>query len=164
MYSSAAALLRDKTIPGDLSMIEKLSTKLILVSLLVAVTGLGFFMLEESETEISINGVVCNRSSTGLWLALTEGERTGTFLLAPDQCTDFFKQDAEAIWASDCSTDPCQYQAWKLGAGRFTVYNDAESASGSVLRIRGLGAGSRWHVTEDWPKPELSSLTYSLVR
>jgi hypothetical protein len=154
----------DKTIRGDLSMIEKLSTKLIFITLLVAVTGLGFFILEESETQVSINGVVCNHSSTKLWLALTEGERTGTFLLAPDQCTDFFKQDAEAIWASDCSTDPCQYQAWKLGAGRFTVYNDAESASASVLRIRGWGAGSRWHVTEDWPKPELSSLTYSLVR
>jgi hypothetical protein len=145
-------------------MMQRLSTKLILVTVLVAVTGLGFFMLEESETEISINGVVCNHSSTELWLALTEGERTGTFLLAPDQCTDFFKQDAEAIWASDCSTDPCWYQAWKLGAGRFTVYDDAESASGPVLQIKGWGAGSRWHVTEDWPKPELSSLTYSLVR
>ena len=145
-------------------MMQRLSTKLILITVLVAVTGLGFFMLEESETEISINGVVCNRSSTGLWLALTEGERTGTFLLAPDQCTDFFKQDAEAIWASDCSTDPCQYQAWKLGAGRFVVYDEATSGSDMVLRIKGWGAGSRWHVTEDWPKPELSSLTYSLVR
>jgi hypothetical protein len=145
-------------------MMQKLSTKLILITVLVAITGLGFFILEESETEVSINGVLCNHSSTDVWLALTEGERTGAFSLAPGQCTNFFQQDAEAIWGRDCSTDPCSYQAWKLGAGRFAVYDSAESDSGLVLRIRGWGAGSRWHVTEDWPKPELSSIGYSLVK
>lgn len=141
---------------------KKLSTRLMLITLLVAVTGLGFFILEESETEVSINGVLCNYSSTGVWLTTSEGERTGTSSLAPGRCTDFFKQDTEAIWGSDCSTGPCSYQAWKLGAGRFTIYD--ESGSGSVLRIKGWGAGSRWQVTEDWPKPELSSLDYSLVK
>ena len=145
-------------------MINKLSTRLILVTVLVAITGLGFFILEESETEVSINGVLCNQSSTGVWLTTSEGKRTDTSSLAPGQCTDFFKQDAEAVWGSDCSTDTCQYQAWKLGAGRFTVYNDGESSAGAVLRIKGWGAGSRWHVTEDWPKPEFSSLDYSLVK
>ena len=145
-------------------MMQKLSTKLILVTVLVAFTGLGFFMLEESEAQVSINGVLCNHSSTDVWLALTEGERTGAYSLAPGQCTNFFRQDAEAIWGRTCSTDPCSYQAWKLGAGHYSVYNDAPSASGLVLRIEGWGAGSRWHVTEDWPKPELSSIGYSLVK
>ncbi|HJR80275.1 MAG TPA: hypothetical protein VJ821_09395 [Anaerolineales bacterium] len=143
---------------------KKLSRKLILVTILVAVTSLGFFILEESEVEVSINGVVCNHSSTGVWLALSKGESTGTYALAPDQCTNIFRQDVEAIWGKDCSADSCQYQAWKLGAGRFTVYNNAESPAGSVLRISGWGAGSRWHITEDWPKPDLSSIEYSLVK
>lgn len=143
---------------------NKLSKKLILITVLVAILGIGFIILEESETEISINGVLCNHSSTEVWLATSEGERTGTSSLDPGQCTNFFQQDVEAIWGRDCNTDPCSYQAWKLGAGRFTVYDEAESDSGSVLRISGWGAGSRWHVTEDWPKPELSSLHYSLVK
>jgi hypothetical protein len=145
-------------------MMRKLSTKLIIVTILVAVTGLGFFILEESETEISINGVLCNRSSTSAWLAVSEGERHSVYSLSPGHCTDFFKQDAEAIWGRDCSTDPCSYQAWKLGAGRFEVVDDPNSPSDSVLRIKGWGAGSRWHITEDWPKPELSSIGYSLVK
>ncbi len=145
-------------------MMKRLSTKLILVTVLVAVTGLGFFILEESETEVSINGVVCNHSSTSVWLAMSEGERTGTYSLPPGQCTNFFRQDVEAIWGKDCSTDPCSYQAWKLRVGRFTVYDDTESSAGSVLRIEGWGAGSRWQITEDWPKPELSSMNYLLVK
>ena len=143
---------------------NKLSKKLILITVLVAIAGIGFIILEESETEVSINGFVCNRSSTEIWLATSEGERTGTSSLDPGQCTDFFKQDAEAIWGTDCSTAPCQYQAWKLGAGRFTVYDDPETASGSVLRIKGWGAGSYWHITEEWPKPEISSIDYRLVK
>jgi hypothetical protein len=143
-------------------MMKKLSSKLILVTILVAVTGLGFFILEESEVELSINGVLCNYSSTGIWLTMSEGERISTDSLAPGQCTDFFTQDAEAIWGKDCSADPCTYQAWKLRAGRFAVYDD--SASGAILRVKGWGAGSRWQITEDWPKPELSSINYSLVR
>jgi hypothetical protein len=145
-------------------MMRKLSTKLIIVTILVAVTGLGFFILEESETQVSINGVLCNRSSANVWLAVSEGERHSVYSLPPGQCTDFFKQDAEAIWGRDCSTDPCSYQAWKLGAGRFEVGDDPNSPLGSVLRIQGWGAGSRWHITEDWPKPELASIHYSLVK
>jgi hypothetical protein len=143
---------------------KKLSRKLILVTILVAVTSLGFFILEESEVNVSINGVVCNHSSTNIWLALSKGESTGTYSLAPDQCTNIFRQDVEAIWGKDCSTDSCRYQAWKLGAGRFIVSNDTESVTGSVLRISGWGAGSRWHITEDWPKPDISSIEYSLVK
>jgi hypothetical protein len=143
-------------------MMKRRSTKLILV--LAAVLVLGFILLEESEIEVSINGVVCNHSSTGLWLAVSEGERTSTSSLAPGLCTNFFREDVEAIWGRDCDSDPCGYQAWKLGAGRFAVYNDGESPAGSVLRLRGWGAGSRWHITEDWPKPELSSIPYSLVK
>jgi hypothetical protein len=145
-------------------MLRKLSTKLVLVTILVAATGLGFFILEESETEVAINGVVCNHSSTDVWLAMSEGENQRAYSLAPGRCTNFFKQDAEAIWGRDCSSDPCHYQAWKLGAGRFAVYDDVDSASGFVLRIQGWGAGSSWHITEEWPKPEISSIDYSLVK
>jgi|SRR5687768_8970712 len=143
---------------------KKLSRKLIIVTILVAITSLGFFILEESETEVSINGVVCNYSSTDVWLAMSEGERTGTYSLPPSRCTNFFRQDVEAIWGKDCSTNSCTYQAWKLRIGRFTVYDDAESPRGSILRIEGWGAGSRWQITEDWPKPELSSVNYLLVK
>jgi hypothetical protein len=143
-------------------MMRNLSPKLIILTILIAFTGLGFFILEESETNVSINGVVCNHSSTAIWLEVSEGERHSSDLLAPGQCTNFFTQDAEAIWGRDCSTDPCRYQAWKVGAGRFAVYNDVDSAPGVVLRIKGWGAGSRWHVTGDWPKLELSSIQYSL--
>lgn len=143
---------------------KKLSAKLILVTALVLAVGLGFIILEESETEVSINGVVCNQSSTAIWLVTSEGERTGTSSLAPGQCTDFFRQDVEAIWGRDCSTDPCRYQAWKLRVGRFTVSDEATSGSGTVLRIRGWGAGSRWQITEEWPKPALSSVNYSLIK
>lgn len=145
-------------------MMKRLFENLILVTMLVAVMGLGFFVLEESEAEVSINGVVCNHSSTGVWLVVSEGRRTRSSSLAPGQCTDFFRQDAEAIWGRECSTDPCHYQAWKLRAGSFTVYDDANTASGVVLRIKGWGAGSHWHITEDWPKPSLSSVNYSLIR
>ena len=145
-------------------MLEKFSTKLFTITIFLIFLGLGFLILEESETKVSINGIVCNHSSTVVWLAISEGERQRTYSLAPGQCTNFFKQDADAIWGRDCSTDPCNYQAWKLGAGRFGVYNDVDSASGFVLRIKGWGAGSSWHVTWDWPKPELSSISYSLVK
>lgn len=143
---------------------RKLSTKLVIVTILVAITGLGFLILEESETEISINGVLCNRSSTGVWLSVSEGERHSVYSLAPGHCTNFFKQDVEAVWGRDCSTEPCSYQAWKLGAGRFEVLDDVDSPSGSVLRIQGWGVGSRWRVSEDWPKPDLSSINYLLVK
>jgi hypothetical protein len=143
---------------------NRLSTELVLVTILVAVTSLGFFILEEGEVHLSINGVVCNHSSTDVWLALSKGENTGTYALAPAQCTDILRQDVEAIWGKECSMDSCRYQAWKLRAGRFIVSDDAESPAGSVLRISGWGAGSSWHITEDWPKPDLSSISYSLVK
>jgi len=132
-------------------MMKKLSTKLILITVLLVVTGLGFIILKESETEVSINGVVCNHSSTGVWLAMSEGERTGTYSLAPGQCTNFFNQDAEAIWGKDCSTGSCSYQAWKLRVGRFSVYDDAVSASGSVLRIEGWGKSPRTGPSPSFP-------------
>jgi hypothetical protein len=141
---------------------KKRSTKLFLI--LAAVLVLTYIILEEIEVEVSINGVVCNHSSTGVWLAVSEGQRTRTSSLAPGQCTNFFREDVEAIWGKACSTDACGYQAWKLGAGRFVIYDDTTSPSGSVLRIEGWGAGSSWHITGDWPKPELSSIGYSLVK
>jgi hypothetical protein len=147
-----------------LIMMKQLSIKLMILTILVALTGLGFFILEETEINVSINGVVCNYSSTHVWLALSKGERTGAYSLAPDQCTDMFTQDVEAIWGKDCTADSCSYEAWKLGAGRFTVYNDATSPGGFALHVRGWGAGSRWHISEDWPKPDLSSIGYSLVK
>lgn len=143
---------------------NKLSTKLIVITILLAFLGAGFIFLEESETEVSINGVVCNHSSTSIWLAMSTGERTGTYSLAPGACTDFLTQDAEAIWGSDCSAGPCEYQAWKLRIGRYSVYEETGSPAGTVLRIRGWGIGSQWHITGDWPKPDLSSIAYSLVK
>ena len=137
-------------------------TKLILV--LAAILVLVYIILEEIETEVVINGLVCNHSSTGVWLAVSKGEKTRTSSLAPGRCTNFFREDVEAIWGKGCSTDACAYQSWKLGAGRFVLSDDAESPSGSVLRIEGWGAGSRWQITEDWPKPELSSIGYSLIK
>ena len=145
-------------------MLAKRSTKLFMITIFLVFFGLGFMLFEEGETNVSINGVVCNRSSIGVWLTMSEGERHSTHSLAPGQCTNFFKQDAEAIWGKDCRSDPCQYQAWKVSAGRFEVFNTEESSRGAVLRIEGWGARSRWHVTEDWPKPDLSSVNYLLVK
>lgn len=145
-------------------MIRKHWMKLLFTVALMGLMGLGVLIVEEGDVEVSINGVVCNHSSTGVWLSVSEGERQTTYSLAPNHCTDFFKQDAEAIWGNDCSADSCHYQAWKVSAGRFDVEDDRQSPTGSVLRIRGWGAGSRWHITWEWPKPELSSINYSLVK
>ena len=144
-------------------MLRKYSITLLIAAILVGLMGLAFTMVEEGAAEVSINGVVCNHSSTGVWLSVSEGERQKSYALAPDHCTNFFKQDAEAIWGNDCSFDPCHYQAWKVSLGRFDVEDEATS-TGSVLRIRGWGAGSRWHITWDWPKPDLSVINYSLVK
>jgi hypothetical protein len=141
---------------------KKRFTKLFLI--LAAVLVLAYIILEEIEVEVSINGVVCNHSSADVWLAVSKGEGTRTSSLAPGQCTDFFSEDVEAIWGRECSTDACDYQAWKLGAGRFVAYDEAESPSDAVLRITGWGVGSGWHITSNWPKPELSSIGYSLVK
>lgn len=147
------------------------SGHLILVLILMAVMGLtavtarrGLRILKEKRDKISIHGIVCNHSSADLWLAVTRRRRPRIYVLAPDRCTNFFTEDAEAIWGKECTNSSCEYQAWKLGVGRFDVYNAADSPSGVVLRIIGWGAGSSWHVTEEWPKPDLSAIRYSLVK
>lgn len=109
---------------------------------------------------VSVHGGVCNYSSIPVWLTITESGRQKAFSLPPGQCTHVLTQDAEAIWGKDCHTDPCQYQAWKISAGRFEVYDTSDS----VLQIKGWGVRSRWHITRDWPKPKLPSINYLLVR
>lgn len=147
------------------------SGHLILVLILMAVMGLtvvtarrGLRILKEKRDKISINGIVCNHASTDLWLAVTRRRDPRIYVLAPSRCTNFFTEDAEAIWGKECAADSCKYQAWKLGAGRFDVYEVADSPAGEILRIRGWGIGSSWHITEEWPKPDLSSIGYSLVK
>lgn len=144
---------------------------LILVLLLIAVLSLtavagrrGLRILREKRDKIAINGIVCNHTSTDLWLAVTRRRNPRIYMLAPSRCTNFFTEDAEAIWGKKCAVDSCNYQAWKLGVGRFDVYDAAASPSGAILRIKGWGAGSSWHITEEWPKPDLSSISYSLVK
>lgn len=123
--------------------------------------ALGFLVFDE--IDLSVNGRVCNHSSIPVWLTLTESGRQKAYSLPAGQCTNLFKQDAEAIWGKDCHTAPCEYQAWKVSAGRFDV-ETVDATSGSVLRIKGWGALSRWHITREWPKPDLTSMNYSLVR
>jgi hypothetical protein len=112
---------------------------------------------------ILLHGEVCNYSSTNVWLTVSEAGMQTPSLLAPGECTNFLTQDAEAIWGNDCRTEPCRPQAWKVSAGRFRVYDDGPPTQ-TVLRIDGWGAGSRWRVSEDWTKPNLSSINYSLTR
>lgn len=112
----------------------------------------------------SLNGGVCNDSSNNIWLTVTESSRQKAYSLPPGHCTNVFTQDVEAIWGRDCNTDPCKYQAWKLGAGHFEVDNVDASSLGSVLLIRGWRVGSYWHITPTWPRPDLASITYSLTR
>ena len=112
----------------------------------------------------SLNGEVCNDSSSNIWLTVTESSRQKAYALPPGHCTNIFTQDAEAIWGRDCNADPCKYQAWKLGAGHFEVDNYGVSSLSSILLIKGWGAGSRWHIAPTWPRPDLSSMDYSLIR
>ncbi|HET6821222.1 MAG TPA: hypothetical protein VFH34_01170 [Anaerolineales bacterium] len=147
------------------------SGHLILVLVLVAVLGMtavtarrGLRILREKRDKLAIHGIVCNHTSTDLWLAVTKKRNPKIYVLAPSRCTNFFAEDAEAIWGKECTADSCNYQAWKLGVGRFDVYEVANSSSSVVLRIIGWGAGSGWHITADWPKPDLSSIGYSLVK
>ena len=113
---------------------------------------------------ILLHGNVCNYSSTDIWLTLSESGMQTPSQLAPGECTNFFTQDAEAIWGRDCHAGPCQHQAWKVSAGRFRVYDEENSSPETVLRIDGWGARSRWEVSEEWIKPSLSSVNYSLTR
>lgn len=138
------------------------SIKLIFAVFVLGFVGLLFPLLEE--INFQFNGVVCNYSSDSIWLTVTESGVMQAYMLNPHSCTHPLSQDAEAIWGRDCSSDPCQYQAWKLGAGIFEVSDDRSSSSGFRLRIWGLGAGSRWHITWEWPRPDLSEIRYSLVR
>lgn len=142
--------------------IMKRFIRLLMVVILLALIPLGFLTMQALTA--SLNGGVCNDSSHRIWLTLTESGRQKTYSLPPGQCTNVFTQDAEAIWGRDCSMDPCKYQAWKLGAGHFEVDDYAVSSSGSVLLIRGWRAGSYWHMTPTWPRPDLASITYSLTR
>jgi hypothetical protein len=137
------------------------------MKLLLAAIPLGFLALCFLAAEALIifhNGGVCNYSSIDIWLTVTESSGRKAYPLRPGSCSDADTQDVEAIWGRDCNTDPCGYQAWKLGAGRFEVYDDGESPAGFVLQVRGWGVGSRWRIAPAWPKPELSTLGYSLMR
>ena len=139
------------------------STKLFTAILLLSIFVLSFLTI--LGIKISLNGRVCNHSSAEVWLTVTEEGSKKAYLLSPGRCTDVRTQDAEAIWGRDCSTKPCTYQAWKVGAGHFQLEKDSDprSGSGTVLRIKGWGAGSRWHITREWPRPDLSAIGYSLV-
>lgn len=137
----------------------KLFTKLVITTCFLGFLAFGFLALDE--IDLSFNGRVCNRSSISVWLTITESGKKKAYSLPPGQCTQLFKQDAEAIWGKNCKMIPCEYQAWKVGAGRFEIEN---GDSVSVLQIKGWGALSRWHITRDWPKPVLASIDYSLVR
>jgi hypothetical protein len=156
------APLRARDIQGDRGMIAKRSVMLLIVLIPLGIMGLCF--LAAQTMPISLNGRVCNDSSGGLWLTVTESGRKRAYPLPPGHCTDVLTQDAEAIWGKDCKTVPCQYQAWKVGAGRFNVKPDGDVSSTSILRIEGWGAGSHWHITREWPKPDLSAIDYSLIR
>jgi hypothetical protein len=119
----------------------KYSTKRFAVTIFfLGLFALGFLILDEFEIELPLNSVACNYSSTEIWLTVTESGFKKANSLPPGDCTSLLTQDAEAIWGQDCSTDPCGYQAWKVGAGRFEVYDDADSPTGFVLRIKGWGA------------------------
>ena len=48
--------------------------RLLLIVIFLVFFGLEFILLAEGETNISINGVVCNRSSICVWLTLSQGE------------------------------------------------------------------------------------------
>ena len=112
---------------------------------------------------ILLHGGVCNYSTTDIWLTVSQAERQSVAPLSPGQCTNLLVVDADVIWGSDCSRGACRYQAWKVGAGRFDVYNDSSSEVSPVLRIDGWGAGSQWRISDEWPKPDLSAINYSLV-
>lgn len=143
----------------------KRSTDLFVMLIVTGALGLmvlGLFVIQTMK--LSFNGVVCNHSSTDIWITVTEARRQRTNALAPGGCTNVTRQDVEAIWGKDCHTGSCTYQAWKVSAGRFDIEDGENALSGFTLRIKGWGAGSRWQITRDWPKPDLSSISYSLVR
>ena len=135
---------------------------LFLVIVPVSLITLGFVTLQTIMA--SRNGGVCNESSQIVWLTLTESGRQKAYSLPPGYCTHVFTQDAEAIWGRVCDTNPCRYQAWKVGAGHFEVADHGDSSVGSILVIRGWGAGSRWRMAPTCPRPDLTSITYSLIR
>lgn len=121
--------------------------------------ALGFLTLQA--IGIALHGRVCNYSSAEVWLTISKSSQHESYPLARGACTNMLTQDAEAIWGLDCSSEPCRHRAWKVGAGHYAVYDDRGS---SVVRIDGWGAGSRWRISEDWPRPDLSAISYSLVR
>ena len=136
--------------------------KLFIVLIPMGMITLCFLTMAALRT--SLNGGVCNDSSSNIWLTITESNRQKAYALPPGHCTNMVTQDAEAIWGRDCNIHSCKYQAWKLGAGHFEVDNVDASSLGSVLLIRGWRVGSYWHITPTWPRPDLASITYSLTR
>ena len=143
-------------------MTTKSSRDMVMVPIAMILMIVSVFAMQHMK--ISLNGRVCNHSSTEIWLTVTKTGRQRASSLVPGQCTDDSTEDAEAIWGSDCSVDPCEYQAWKVGAGHYDLRDQTTSRAGLVVRIHGLGIGSSWHITREWPKPSLSSLHYSLVK
>lgn len=142
----------------------KLSCMLTIVTILLGYMGSSFLTRVKGEVKIAIRGVVCNYSSIDIWLTVTESRKLKPYTLHPGYCTDVRRQDVEAIWGRTCNTDACEYQAWKLGIGRYRVFDDGDTLLGSILRIKGWGAGSGWHITGGWPKPDLLTINYSLVK
>ena len=147
---------------GDSEMITKRSTKLLVGIIPLSLIVLSFFVMQS--ITVLLNGKVCNHSSNRIWLTMTESGRKKASLLSAGQCTNGFKQDAEAIWGKACSSGPCKFQAWKVAAGHFDIETSEASYSNSVLRIKGWGVGSRWHIAPNWPGPDLSMINYTLIR
>lgn len=151
-----------KSSSGDLQIMTKHSTDLRSGLIALGVVSLSVLALLGLGT--LLHGGVCNYSTMDIWLTVSHSDRQSVVPLGPGQCTNVLVLDADAIWGSDCSSGSCHYQAWKVGAGRFDVYNDGSSTMTPVVRIDGWGAGSQWHISEDWPKPDLDSVNYSLVK
>jgi hypothetical protein len=145
-------------------MLSKRFINLLLISIFLSLmTSCSFNIQAKRVRKILRNGEVCNYSSHPVWLTLTESGRQQAYSLSPGNCTDISTQDAEAIWGKICNADPCSYQAWKVGAGHFGIFDD-ESSAGFLLRIKGWGMGSGWHISRRWPRPELFTIDYSLER
>jgi hypothetical protein len=143
-------------------MITKRSMKLIVAIIPLSLIILSFLVMKS--ITVMLNGQVCNHGSNPIWLTVTESGRKKAYSLSPEQCTDVFTQDAEAVWGKDCSTEPCKVQAWKVAAGHFDIEDHGASHSDPVLQIKGWGVGSRWHISSNWPEPDLSTIHYRLVR
>ena len=121
---------------------------------------------------LSGRGRVCNQSSVNIWLLVEKiplGQLSGNWqleTLVPRSCTSLATQDVEAIWGRQCNSTDCWHQAWKIGDGFFSVSDGTVSPipPGLVLQISGAGIKSAWFIDENWPKPNLYSIEYELIR